>query len=279
MAAVPENQVDDLVAIREQHERIGYESELVTGPRACREYLTWAGPTGAAGGVALHERRGAAGRTMQTVRRLAELARAGSRDSRRGGGGGLRARRKRPSGRSSPTTVNASVRDAGAGPRPWRARLGRCWDSIRTSRWTARRAAGGYLKLRKGEFALGGARASPGARAARRRWCHLDQAGPLLSDRDASVLVDGPWGIYFGWGERHGITGGGCRCAFDPGWTLTARTTQNTASAGLSRFLHLRVGRGTAALPRSGRRLEADSGGRHRGPHPGQLSDLRLGAR
>ncbi len=39
---------------------------------------------------------------------------------------------------------------------------------------------------------------------------HLDQPGPLRSDRDGSVLVDGPWGIYFRMGRTGtGITGGG----------------------------------------------------------------------
>jgi glycine/D-amino acid oxidase-like deaminating enzyme len=41
LAAVPERQVDDLVAIREQHERVRYASELVVGAERCREYLTW----------------------------------------------------------------------------------------------------------------------------------------------------------------------------------------------------------------------------------------------
>ncbi len=40
LAAVPSAQVEDLVAIGEQHERIGYESELVEGADACREYLS-----------------------------------------------------------------------------------------------------------------------------------------------------------------------------------------------------------------------------------------------
>ena len=39
---------------------------------------------------------------------------------------------------------------------------------------------------------------------------HLDQAGPLRSDRDGRVLVDGPWGIYFRIGRTGtAITGGG----------------------------------------------------------------------
>ena len=41
LAAVPDPQVDDLVAIRAQHERAGYESELIVGAERCREYLSW----------------------------------------------------------------------------------------------------------------------------------------------------------------------------------------------------------------------------------------------
>ena len=37
VAAVPEAQVDDLRAIREHHDRVGYESELVVGAGRCRE--------------------------------------------------------------------------------------------------------------------------------------------------------------------------------------------------------------------------------------------------
>ena len=44
LAAVPSGQVDDLVAIREHHERVSYESELVVGAEACHEYLAWTWP-------------------------------------------------------------------------------------------------------------------------------------------------------------------------------------------------------------------------------------------
>jgi glycine/D-amino acid oxidase-like deaminating enzyme len=37
VAAVPEGQVGDLVAIREQHEAAGYASELLTGHKSCRD--------------------------------------------------------------------------------------------------------------------------------------------------------------------------------------------------------------------------------------------------
>ena len=44
LAAVPAGQVEDLRAIAAQHSRVGYESELVVGADACREYLTWSWP-------------------------------------------------------------------------------------------------------------------------------------------------------------------------------------------------------------------------------------------
>ena len=77
MAAVPRGQVDDLVAIRVQHERIGYDSELVVGADACHEYLTWTWPDWDAPVEALlHERRSGWADAMQTVRRLGSRARA-----------------------------------------------------------------------------------------------------------------------------------------------------------------------------------------------------------
>jgi glycine/D-amino acid oxidase-like deaminating enzyme len=85
LAAVPERQVEDLVAIREQHERAGYESELVVGAERCREYLTWTWPDWEAPVEAiLHERGGGWADAVQTVRHLAELARGAGVEIREG---------------------------------------------------------------------------------------------------------------------------------------------------------------------------------------------------
>jgi glycine/D-amino acid oxidase-like deaminating enzyme len=81
VACVPERQAGDLVAIREHHERASYDSELVQGPDACREFLAFSWPDWE-GDVAalLHERRGGWADAMQTVRHLAARARdAGAR--------------------------------------------------------------------------------------------------------------------------------------------------------------------------------------------------------
>ena len=83
IAAVPERQADDLVAIRAQHERAGYESELVTGAEDCREYLSWTWPDWEAPVAALlHERRGGWADALQTVRQLAARARAAGAEIR-----------------------------------------------------------------------------------------------------------------------------------------------------------------------------------------------------
>ena len=77
LAAVPEAQVDDLVAINGRHRECGYESELVVGEGPCSEYLGWTWPDWEAPVAALlHERRGGWADPMRTVRRLAELAQA-----------------------------------------------------------------------------------------------------------------------------------------------------------------------------------------------------------
>ena len=66
-----------------------------------------------------------------------------------------------------------------------------------------------YWKAQEGEFELRAA--APARRAGQEPpVVHLDQAGPLRSDADGSVLVDGPWGIYFRVGAGGAtVTGGG----------------------------------------------------------------------
>jgi hypothetical protein len=66
-----------------------------------------------------------------------------------------------------------------------------------------------YMKAQEGEFALHGAGLS-GRAGSEAPVVHLDQAGPLRSDGDGRVIVDGAWGIYFRMGRTGtGITGGG----------------------------------------------------------------------
>jgi glycine/D-amino acid oxidase-like deaminating enzyme len=192
LAAVPAVQVEDLVAIREQHERVGYESELVVGASECLEYLRWTWPDWEAPVEALlHERRGGWADAMQTVRHLAARARAAGVEIREGvevtGFSDGRALTS-----EGPIEFETLVLATG----PWAAQL---IDGVELRYW----------KAQEGEFALPGAGLS-GRAGSEAPVVHLDQSEPLRSDRDGRVLVDGPWGIYFRMGRTGtGITGGG----------------------------------------------------------------------
>jgi methylglutamate dehydrogenase subunit A len=211
IAAVPPAQVDDLRAIREQHERAGYESELVVGGGTCREYLSWTwADWDAPVEAVLHERRGGWADSMQTVRRLAERARAAGAEIREGvevgafelGEGGVEALVTSEGRRECETVVVA--------PGPWVARV---WSMLGLDPHVdvagERRPLVSYWKAQEGEFALRGVGLS-GSAGSEAPVLHLDQAGPLRSARDGRVLVEGAWGIYFRMGRTGtGITGGG----------------------------------------------------------------------
>jgi methylglutamate dehydrogenase subunit A len=208
LAAVPERQVDDLVAIREQHERAGYASELVVGAQSCREYLTWTWADWDAPVEAiLHERRGGWADAMQTVRHLAERARGAGAEIREGvevvgferGEGGVKAIATSDGRLECETVVIA--------PGPWIADM---WSMLGLTPDVEvagePRPLVSYWKAQEGEFALSSV--SLGAAGPDAPVVHLDQSEPLRSDRDDRVLVPGAWGIYFRMG-RDGITGGG----------------------------------------------------------------------
>jgi methylglutamate dehydrogenase subunit A len=203
IAAVPPKQVEDLIAIRDQHERAGYESELVVGAERCREYLSWTWTDWDAPVEAvLHERRAGWADSMQTVRRLAERARAAGVEIREGvevGAFEIRDGRAQAlvtsEGRVECETVVVA-------PGPWVARL---WTMLGLDP----RPLVSYWKAQEGEFALEGVGLS-GSAGSEAPVVHLDQAESLRSDRDRRVLVEGAWGIYFRMGRTGtGITGGG----------------------------------------------------------------------
>jgi methylglutamate dehydrogenase subunit A len=249
LAAVPERQVEDLVAIREQHELAGYESELVVGAERCREYLTWTWPDWEAPVEAiLHERRGGWADAGQTVRRLAELARAAGVEIREGvevtgfEGGAVVTN----GGRVPCETVVIA-------PGPWIERLWRMLGLTPEVEVAGSvRPLVSYLKAQEGEFelrgvGLSGAGADPPV-------VHLDASEPLRSDRDGRVLVDGAWGIYFRIGRSGAITGGGLPIVLDDpeldpyGWSNPAHVAEpefaEFLTSGLATALRRFRGRG-----------------------------------
>jgi len=215
LAAVPQAQVDDLVAIHDHHRRVGYESELVVGAERCREYLAWTWPDWEAEVEAvLHERRGGWADAMRTVRRLAERARAAGATIAEGvevtgfelGPGGVEAVRTRAG------TVRCEV--AAVAPGPWAARIWAMLEQdpeleVAGDGAPERRPLVAYWKAQEGEFELQGAGAG-GRSGHEPPVVHLDQSAPLRSDRDGALLSEDPWGIYFRV-DREGtaVTGGG----------------------------------------------------------------------
>ena len=213
LAAVPQTQVEDLVAIREQHEGAGYESELVVGADSCREYLTWTWPDWEAPVEAvLYESRGGWADAMQTVRYLAERARAAG--ARVAEGVEVTGFQLGSDGVEAVLTSGGRIECEAlvAAPGPWAARL---WEMLGQSPEIP--LAGSeqpkplisYWKAQEGQFALPGA--GLGGRAGREApVVHLDQGGGLCSDRNGRTLLPGAWGIYFHMGRTGtGVTGGG----------------------------------------------------------------------
>jgi methylglutamate dehydrogenase subunit A len=215
LAAVPERQAEDLAAIHEQHRRAGYESELVTGPERCREYLCFTWPDWEAEVAAvLHERRAGWADAMQTVRHLAARARAAGATIEEGTevtGFELGDDGRVAAVQTSRGSVACEV--VVVAPGPWVDGVWRMLGLASQVRLSVRNGDASpltaYLKAQEGEFQLPGV--GLGGRAgAELPVVHLDQAGPLRSDRDTRVLVGGPWGIYFRIGRTGtAITGGG----------------------------------------------------------------------
>lgn len=222
VAAVPEAQVDDLRAIREQHEAAGYDSELVVGGKESHDYLAWTWPDWEAPVEAvLYERRGGWADAMQTVRHLAARARAAGAEIVEGvEATGF----ERAGGPDSP--LSAVLTSDGrvecdavvVAPGPW---VGRLWEMLGQPEEVALAGSSRpqrfieYWKAQEGQFALPGV--GLGGRAGiEAPVVHLDQAGGLRSDRDGRELTPGAWGIYFHLGRTGtGVTGGGLPVRLD----------------------------------------------------------------
>jgi len=233
IAAVPEVQAEDCVAIQRRQAEIGYRSEVVLGEERCREHMQAIFPDWNGEGIeaVLHEYQGGWAVTRRTVENLARLAREQGVRILEGvevtgidlHDGEVQAVE------TSAGTVAADL--FVAGPGPWAAQVWRMLDlpmEIRVARKDKPtspvgasprvEADGGdyelksvitYWKLQEGDFWLddGVDLRSDGHEPP---VVHLDHVLPLVSDRDGHVIVDGPWGIYYKIGRRgFGVQGGG----------------------------------------------------------------------
>jgi glycine/D-amino acid oxidase-like deaminating enzyme len=231
IAAVPEQQAEDCVAIQRRQAEIGYRSEVVRGEDRCREHMTAIFPDWNGDGIeaVLHEHQGGWAETQRTVENLARLARSlGVRIYEGVEVTGLDLHDGEV--RAVETTAGSIRTDFFvAGPGPWSGDVWRMLDlppEVRVTRkeqptspiGDAPRVEAGddelrpivtYWKLQEGDFWLddvdfadSGGREPPVV--------HLDHVVPLTSDRDGHLIDDGPWGIYYKIGRRgFGVQGGG----------------------------------------------------------------------
>jgi glycine/D-amino acid oxidase-like deaminating enzyme len=214
LAAVAEEQSGDLERIAWQHEQIGYESRLVVGGGACREYLRGLFPDWRPSSVTavLHEPRGGWADPTATVANLAGMARSlGVRIVE--GVEMLGVELDGESVRSVVTSQGSIACDlVVVCPGPWVRDLWHRLDLPDGIDMGDRRVPFSYLKVREGDFVLRSGEHLPD----RAPVVHLDLHEPLRSDRDDRVLHPGPWGIYFRSGGSGGIQGGGLPDHLDP---------------------------------------------------------------
>jgi methylglutamate dehydrogenase subunit A len=221
VAAVPEEQEEDLSRIAWQHEQLGYDSELVLGAAAAREHMRtvygdWRPKSVTA---VLHEKQSGWADPIATLANLAGMARSlGVRivESAEVQGFELEG--------GSVRRVQTSLGEIGCdvlvlAPGPWARDLWRLLDlpdEIEVA--GERRPMFHYLIVREGDYAL------PDGPTLDERSpvVHLDLHEPLRSDRDGRVLDPGPWGVYFRPTDHGSVNAGGlpveldAECELDP---------------------------------------------------------------
>ncbi len=212
IAAVPEVQAEDCVAIQRRQAEIGYRSDVVLGEDRCREHMKAIFPDWNGDGIAavLHERQGGWAATRQTVENLARLARAeGVRIFEGVEATGIDL---------NDGSVQAVETNAGsvetelliAAPGPWAGHLWRMLELEPEVLMNGEaRPIVTYWKLQEGDYWLDDVELTD-AKGNEPPVVHLDHVLPLRSDRDGKVIEDGPWGIYYKIGRRgFGVQGGG----------------------------------------------------------------------
>jgi glycine/D-amino acid oxidase-like deaminating enzyme len=234
IAAVPEVQAQDCVAIQRNQAEIGYRSDVVLGERACTEHMQAIFPDWNGEGIeaVLHERQGGWAETQKTVENLARLARSKGVQILEGvevTGIDLHDGLVQ-SVETSHGSIATEFLIVGAGP--WGGHIWRMLglpEAVRVARKehptspigaSPRVEADGngdayelkpiitYWKLQEGDYWLDDVELVDGVHEP--PVVHLDHVIPLRSDRDGHVIEDGAWGIYYKIGRRgFGVQGGG----------------------------------------------------------------------
>ena len=223
IAAVPEVQAQDCVAIQARQAEIGYRSDVVLGERACTEHMRAIFPDWNGEGIeaVLHERQGGWAETHTTVENLARLARSKGVRILEGvevTGVDLHDGLVQ-SVETSHGSIDTDLLVVGAGP--WSGHLWKLLglpDEVRVARTDDADGGNGaayetkpivtYWKLQEGDYWLDDVDLAQNGKEP--PVVHLDHVVPLRSDRDGRVIEPGPWGIYYKIGRRgYGVQGGG----------------------------------------------------------------------
>jgi len=288
IAAVPEPQAEDCVAIQRRQAEIGYRSDVVLGEERCRDHMRAIFPDWNGDGIeaVLHERQGGWAETRRTVENLARLARAEGVQIHEGvevTGIDLHDGEV-----DSVETSDGSIATEVfvAGPGPWARQLWRMLDlppEVRVAQkdkptspiGDSPRIEGNgdgyetkpivtYWKLQEGDYWLDDVELTTADGEA--PVVHLDHVVPLRSDRDGHIIEDGAWGIYYKLGRRgFGVQGGGVPIKLGPEFELEPYGPDNpnhTVGDGFTDYF-------TAGLAWAHERFRGKSAEWHTDPHGG----------
>jgi methylglutamate dehydrogenase subunit A len=227
IALGPAAQEPDLVEVFERHQRIGYDSELVTGEAAVAEHMRELYPDWRAQGltVCLHEHRGGFAFNRESMLGLADKARAAGAEIVEG----VEVTGFARDASDAVTAVHTSAGDVAVeqvvvAVGPWVPQL---WSMLGLpDRLDVHQPDGGvardqqmwtYWYLQEGEaqfdpasFVTADGSPSP--------VLHVDSDAPLTAD-DGSLVTDEAWGVYFK-PDRESVQGGASPLTVGPEFTV-----------------------------------------------------------
>jgi glycine/D-amino acid oxidase-like deaminating enzyme len=227
VALGPAAQEPDLVEVHERHQRIGYDSELITGEQAVAAHMRALYPDWRAEGVTvcLHERRGGFAFNKESMLGLADKARAAGAEIVEG----VEVTGFERDGSGAVTSVRTSAGDVACDQvviavGPWVPQL---WSLLGLpDRLDVHQPGGGvardqpmwtYWYLQEGEVAFDPAEFVT-ADGSPSPVLHVDSDAPLRAD-DGTLVTDEPWGVYFK-PDRDSVQGGASPLTVGPEFTV-----------------------------------------------------------
>jgi glycine/D-amino acid oxidase-like deaminating enzyme len=227
IALGPAAQEPDLVEVHERHQRIGYDSELITGEAAVAAHMRALYPDWRAEGLTacLHEHRGGFAFNRESMLGLADKARAAGAEIAEG----VEVTGFARDGAGAVTAVETSagtveVEQVVIAVGPWVPQLWAMLDlparldvhqpdgSVARDQpmWTYWYLQEGEAQFDPAEFVTADGRPSP--------VLHVDSDAPLRAD-DGTLITEDAWGVYFK-PDRDSIQGGASPLTVGPEFTV-----------------------------------------------------------